>query len=109
MTKDRAANLMRVLGNDRRLQILDWLADPIAHFPPQRDGDLLEDGVCLVLIAEKLGISQPSASRHMELLSNAGLVRANPIGRWTFYRREEDGIAAAKDSIVAALAVTKEH
>jgi ArsR family transcriptional regulator len=26
--------------------ILDWLRDPERHFPPQRDGDLVLDGVC---------------------------------------------------------------
>jgi len=102
MTMD-AARGMKVLGNERRLQVLEWLVDPVAHFPPQRDGDLVDDGVCLVFIAEKLGISQPSASKHMELLANAGLVRATPIGRWTFYRRDEAGVAAALASIEASL------
>jgi ArsR family transcriptional regulator len=98
-----AARAMKVLGNDRRLQVLEWLVDPVAHFPPQRDGDLVDDGVCLVFIAEKLGISQPSASKHMELLAGAGLVRATPIGRWTFYRRDEAGITAALASISDSL------
>src|SRR5688500_14018996 len=98
-----AARAMKVLGNERRLQVLEWLVDPVAHFPPQRDGDLVDDGVCLVFIADKLGISQPSASKHMELLAGAGLVRAKPIGRWTFYRRDEAGVAAALASIEASL------
>jgi DNA-binding transcriptional ArsR family regulator len=99
-----AASAMKVLGNPRRLQILDWLVDPVAHFPPQTDGDLVEDGVCLVYIADKLGIAQPSASRHMELLTSVGCVTPKPIGRWTFYRRNEAGIAAALEAIGAALA-----
>lgn len=94
---------MRVLHNERRLQILDWLRDPVANFPPQRDGDLVTDGVCLVSIAEKLAISQPSASKHMELLRAAGLVLASPIGRWTFYRRDEAAITAAATAISAEL------
>lgn len=98
-----AARLMRTLGNDRRLEILSWLADPVAHFPPQRDGDLVDDGVCLVFIAEKAGISQPAASKHMELLATAGLVVPKPVGRWTFYRRNESGIAAALDIVAGAL------
>jgi DNA-binding transcriptional ArsR family regulator len=98
-----AARLMRVLHNERRLQVLAWLSDPVAHFPPQRDGDLVADGVCLVFIADKLGISQPSASKHMELLTTAGLVQATPIGRWTFYRRNEKAIDAAAATIRAAL------
>ena len=32
---------IRALANDRRLQILEWLKDPEAHFPPQVDGDLV--------------------------------------------------------------------
>lgn len=31
------------LANPKRLQVLEWLKDPEAHFPPQRDGDLVED------------------------------------------------------------------
>ena len=57
-----AVDILRALANDRRLQILEWLRDPRAHFPPQVDGDLVEDGVCGLLIARKLKVSQPTAS-----------------------------------------------
>jgi DNA-binding transcriptional ArsR family regulator len=97
------SRVLKTLGNQRRLEILAWLADPVANFPPQRDGDLVDDGVCLVFIAEKAGISQPSASRHMELLAAAGLVVTKPVGRWTFYRRDEPGIAAALGVITDSL------
>jgi hypothetical protein len=40
---------LNALANDRRLQILEWLKDPTAHFRPQMDGDLVKDGVCGVL------------------------------------------------------------
>jgi len=46
------ALILRALANERRLQILEWLRDPQAHFPPQVDGDLVKDGVCGALIAE---------------------------------------------------------
>ncbi|HWX39768.1 MAG TPA: transcriptional regulator, partial [Blastocatellia bacterium] len=52
------ADAIRALANERRLQILEWLKDPAANFPPQIDGDLVKDGVCGLLIAEKLGVSQ---------------------------------------------------
>jgi hypothetical protein len=32
------------------------------HFKPQVDGDLVKDGVCAILIAEKLGITQATLS-----------------------------------------------
>lgn len=84
------ADLFRALGNERRLQILAWLRDPTAHFPPQRDGDLIEDGVCGQLIADKLGINASTLSEHMRVLQANGLVTAKRIRQWTFYRRDED-------------------
>jgi DNA-binding transcriptional ArsR family regulator len=98
-----ASRVLKTLGNQRRLENLAWLADPVANFPPQRDGDLVDDGVCLVFIADRAGISQPSASRHMGLLAAAGLVVAKPVGRWTFYRRDDPGVAAALGVITDSL------
>jgi DNA-binding transcriptional ArsR family regulator len=88
--------VVRALANEKRLTILRWLADPTAHFPPQRDGDLVADGVCSVFIADKLGVSAPTASEHLRILAAAGLIRAKRIRQWTFYRRDEERIAAAK-------------
>ena len=83
------ANAARTLANERRVEILDWLKDPIAHFRPQVDGDLVKDGVCGLLIAEKLGVSQPTASEHLKVLTTAGLLRTKRIKQWTFYKRDE--------------------
>lgn len=90
---------LRALANDRRLQILEWLADPRAHFRPQVDGDLVEDGVCGQLIAEKLGVSAPTASEHLKVLTQAGLLRGKRIKQWTFYRRDEARLAEIKDAL----------
>ena len=83
---------LHALANGRRLQILKWLKAPVRHFPKQVDGDLVRDGVCGVLIARKLRVSQPTASEHLKILSQAGLVRGKRIKQWTFYRRNEAGI-----------------
>ena len=88
--------MLKALGSDKRVAIMEWLRDPAAHFPPQRDGDLVEDGVCSVFIADKLGVSQPTASVHLKLLTSAGLLRAKKIKQWTFYRRDEQRIAEVK-------------
>src|SRR5450432_1950527 len=96
MTNLRA---LQALANDRRLQILEWLKDPEAHFRPQIDGDLVKDGVCAVLIAEKLGISQPTLSEHMRVLCQAQLVQSKRIKQWTFYQRNEARIRQIKRSI----------
>ena len=90
---------LRALANERRLQILDWLRDPRRHFREQADGDLVEDGVCGLLIAEKLGVSAPTVSEHMRVLTAAKLVRAKRIKQWTMYKRNEIAIVAIKRSI----------
>jgi ArsR family transcriptional regulator len=100
MPKDDAfVTAMKALANERRLLILQWLREPRAHFREQVDGDLVDDGVCGVLIAEKLGVSQPTVSEHMRILANAGLVDAKRIKQWTFYRRNE----ARLDELKAAV------
>jgi DNA-binding transcriptional ArsR family regulator len=96
-------NSLRALANERRLQILRWLKDPTGHFPPQVDGDLIEDGVCGLLIAKKLGVSQPTASEHLNILLRAGLLHGKRVKQWTFYKRHEAGIKKLKKLISTEL------
>src|SRR5215467_2225727 len=92
---------IRALANDRRLQILEWLKEPIKHFPPQVDGDLIKDGVCGCLIARKLRVSQPTTSEHMKILCQAGLTRSKRIKKWIFYKRDEAKIRQIKRAFLA--------
>jgi ArsR family transcriptional regulator len=96
-------SVLRALASERRLQILKWLKNPRAHFRAQIDGDLVEDGVCGVLIAEKLGVSQPTVSEHLRVLSQAGLLSSRRVRQWTFYKRDEARIAELKRAIVAKI------
>ena len=91
--------LFSALANENRLLILDWLKHPTRHFPPQRDGDLVKDGVCGLLIARKLKVSHPTASEHLKILAQADLVRGKKIKQWTFYKRNEAQIAGLKRTI----------
>ena len=91
------------LASPKRLQILEWLKDPVAHVPPQRDGDLVKDGVCVIFIADKLGVAQPTATTHLQTLARAGLVTSKRLGQWTFYKRDEKAIAALARRVRAEL------
>ena len=91
---------LRALANARRLQILEWLRHPRKEFPPQVDGDLVKDGVCGLLIARKLRVSQPTASEHLKVLAAAGLIRGKRIKQWTFYKRDEAEIKRMKKLIL---------
>ena len=94
---------LAALSSVRRLQILAWLKNPRRNFPPQRDGDLVKDGVCGVFIARKMRVSQPTASEHLKILQQAGLVRAKRIKQWTFYKRDEARIRRIKKIISATI------
>jgi DNA-binding transcriptional ArsR family regulator len=95
--------VMAALASPKRLQVLEWLRDPRAHFPPQRDGDLVDDGVCVLFIANKLGVAQPTATSHLQALARAGLVIPKRVGQWTFYKRDEAALAAIKQKIAEEL------
>jgi DNA-binding transcriptional ArsR family regulator len=45
-------------------------------------------------IADAMPISRPSVSRHLRLLSDAGLVAAQPLGTRRLYRLHGDGVTA---------------
>jgi DNA-binding transcriptional ArsR family regulator len=93
----------QALASEKRLRVLEWLKNPRAHFPPQVYGDLVKDGVCGVFIARKLRVSQPTASEHLKILQQAGLVRAKRIRQWTFYRRDEVRIKKVKQLLAAKI------
>lgn len=77
---------LKALANENRLQILHWLSDPERHFPPQEDGDLVDDGVCVGFITEKIGLKQPTVTSHMQVLQETGLVTSRKIKNWVFYK-----------------------
>ena len=94
---------LNAISNKSRLQILTWLKDPTANFPPQVDGDLVDDGVCGVFIARKLGVSQPTVSEHLRILTQAKLLDGKRIKKWTFYKRNEKRIEEFKKVISSKL------
>jgi ArsR family transcriptional regulator len=86
---DRRLLVLKALANPLRLQVLEWLQEPQAHFPPQVDGDLVRDGVCGDFIKDKLGLAASTTSRHLALLTDAGLLVTTRRRGWTFYRRND--------------------
>lgn len=94
---------LRAVSNRHRLMILRWILEPRQHFPAQRDGDLVEDGVCVGFITEKLGVSQPTVTGHMQVLSEAGLVSSRRIKNWVFYRPRREAIRAGLAGLEGAL------
>lgn len=94
---------LKALSSERRLEILEWLKEPRRHFRQQQWGDLVDDGVCGLFIAEKMGVSQPTASEHLRVLVQAGLIISKRIKQWTFYRRNEEGIEEIRRKLLNEL------
>lgn len=84
---------LKALANAHRLQILEWLKAPTRNFRPQVDGDLVDDGVCALLIEEKPGLAQPTTAQHLKALVEAGFLVPKRIKKWTFYKRDEAALS----------------
>lgn len=83
---------LRAVSSDVRMTILRLLRDPAEHFSGQVSADPVAFGVCMTLIAEALGIAQPTASRHLDLLRQAGFLTVRRQGKWSYCRRDETAI-----------------
>lgn len=93
----------KALASAPRLQVLAWLKAPQEHFAHQVTGAPEEIGVCVTLIADKLAMSQPTVSRHLDVLRRAGFLSVTRIGRWSFYSRNEAGLADYRSWVNDAL------
>jgi len=105
---ESSAAVMAALASPVRLQILLWLLDPRPNFPRQRDGDLVEDGVCVGFITEKTGLTQPTVSSHMKRLSGAGLVTGKRIGNWIFYKPDRKRLSELGFALTSVSATAPE-
>jgi len=55
-------------------------------------------------LAEEVGLSQPSVSRHLKVLRDSGLVYANRQGHSMLYRLSDDRVVEALDLLRGMLA-----
>lgn len=72
--------MIRLLGDPLRVQIITLLA---------------EGPACTCHLVADTGAKQPNISNHLRVLRDAGLVTAEPRGRFTYYRLIPDAIEAA--------------
>ncbi|MTH96499.1 helix-turn-helix transcriptional regulator [Roseibium sp. RKSG952] len=89
---DRSTQL-KAMASAPRMQILKLLADPETRFSGQWSADPAAFGVCMTLIAQALGIAQPTASRHLDLLKQAGFITVRRHQKWSYCQRNEVVIA----------------
>ncbi|HEU6441059.1 MAG TPA: metalloregulator ArsR/SmtB family transcription factor [Microvirga sp.] len=85
---DRSIQI-KATASEVRMAILRLLADPERHFGHQWSADPIEFGVCMTLIAEAVAIAQPTASRHLEILKQAGFITVRKHQKWSYCKRDE--------------------
>lgn len=94
--------IIKVLSNETRFNILEWLKNPEEHFGPQshlpKDCNF-EGGICVGSISDKTGLAQSVISGYLVKMQNAGLLETRRFGQWTYYRRDESNIARFKNNI----------
>jgi ArsR family transcriptional regulator len=63
---------------------------------------------CTCHLVADTGATQPNVSNHLRALRQAGVVVAEPRGRFTFYRLQPDVIEAAAQQLAALAARARE-
>lgn len=74
----RVASALKVLADPTRLRLFSLIASHSA-------GE-----VCACELVEPLGISQPTVSHHLKVLTQAGLLQRERRGRWVHYRAQAE-------------------
>ncbi len=89
---ERLAGALRVLADPARLRLLSLIgANP--------DGE-----ACVCDLTAPLGLSQPTVSHHLKVLTEAGLLGREQRGRWAFYRLMPEPIELLRSALAGSVA-----
>ena len=99
---DRSTQI-KAMASEQRLTVLRLLADPQGHFGHQWSADPAAFGVCMTLIAEALAVAQPTASRHLDILRQAGFITVRKHLKWSYCKRDETAIRDYLDWLATEL------
>ncbi|MGA7218682.1 MAG: metalloregulator ArsR/SmtB family transcription factor [Candidatus Sulfotelmatobacter sp.] len=91
---------LHAIGDATRRRILHALKHPTKSAASLAAG---RHGLCAGEIEERIGLSQPTISHHMSLLTKAGLVEAVKQGQWRWYRRNEKALRRLVKSLRSQL------
>ena len=86
------AAALRVVAEPTRLRLLSLIAAS-----PNREG-------CVCDLTAPLGLSQPTVSHHLKVLSEAGILDRDKRGRWVYYRINSEPLAALQAALTPAFA-----
>jgi ArsR family transcriptional regulator len=81
------SEIFKALGDPTRLRIIRMLASK------------MEDSLCVIDLAKKLGITQPAASQHIRILKSVGILEPNRIGFRVYYSVNAEVLNSYKEDI----------
>ncbi len=81
---EQLAGALKVLADPARLRLLSLIQ-------AQHGGE-----ACACHLQEPLGLSQPTVSHHLRVLTDAGLLRREQRGRWAYFRVVPEPLAALR-------------
>src|SRR5688572_6590543 len=91
----RLAGVLKVVADPTRLRLLSIIAS-------HPDGE-----VCACDLTEPLGLSQPTISHHLKVMTGAGLVEREKRGVWAYYRAVPDALSGLADLFDSPMLTTR--
>jgi ArsR family transcriptional regulator len=85
---ERAA-LLKAIADPTRLQLLDMIK-------ASADGE-----ACVCALTEPLGLTQPTVSHHLKILTDAGVLKREKRGTWAWYTLNRERLEDIRAAFIA--------
>jgi ArsR family transcriptional regulator len=85
---ERLAGVLKALAEPNRLRLVSMIAANAAT-----------GASCVCDLIEPVGLSQPTVSHHLKVLTDAGLLAREQRGKWAYYTLVPDALAAVAAAI----------
>ena len=79
---DKVATTLKALADPARLRLLSIVAASESQ------------EACVCDLIEPIGLSQPTVSHHLKVLTDAGFLTRSKRGTWAYYRLQPDALSA---------------
>ncbi|MFK4729480.1 metalloregulator ArsR/SmtB family transcription factor [Agromyces mediolanus] len=86
----RLAHKMKALADPTRLRLLSIVAAAA------------DQEACVCDLIEPVGLSQPTVSHHLKILTEAGFLSRSKRGTWAYYRLVPSGLDSVTQALISA-------
>ena len=97
LTEDAVTEMLRAIADPVRRRILEMLKQPGCCSIGRNSG------LCACDIEKEFRLSQPTISHHLAVLRDAGLIDAEKVGQWMWYRRNDNALRRLARSLGSTL------